>query len=376
MKKPPPYGPGLLALCAVLSSGTARAQAPSAAPDASAAPAGSGERVWASCVEHLPRGAARPALEAHFPARGLSGYEARLTVVVTHGAGETVLPEGFRWQRDGEAARAIEKASFVIPSEAGGSAPFVDRGDASAAGGKHTTTVSIPFLLLPATPGRHLLTLPPIPIAIARASGEVMTLCTPTRDITVDDPIADEVDPKVRPNPPPRPQREEWTAAKWAVIIGAATLALAALLAWLLVRWRDRPRIEPPKPRVLPWIAALRELDEIRRSELLRAGQHDVFFDRVSDCIRKYLGDRYGFDGLESTSEEIRGLLERVYPPVSERPRIDAFLDDTDLVKFAKVVPRPEDCADIVTRAEQIVHLTTPPALPTLPGALAAEASP
>ena len=36
-------------------------------------------------------------------------------------------------------------------------------------------TVEIPFVPLPKDPGRHLMTLPPVPITVARANGQVMT---------------------------------------------------------------------------------------------------------------------------------------------------------------------------------------------------------
>jgi DNA-binding response OmpR family regulator len=51
--------------------------------------------------------------------------------------------------------------------------------------------------------------------------------------ILVEDPIANELDPKVKPNPEPRPQREEWVLAKQvaAGLLIAAVTALIKLLA-------------------------------------------------------------------------------------------------------------------------------------------------
>jgi hypothetical protein len=53
-------------------------------------------------------------------------------------------------------------------------------------------------------------------------------------------------------------------------------------------------------------------------------------------------------------------LLARVRPGV---PRIDLvrrFLDECDLVKFAKVDPSIADCDEALRRAETIVRVTTP----------------
>ena len=346
-----------LALCAgaaMLQAQTGpSAAAPSPGPDAGAAPS-----VSTSCSEFVPQGAPRPEMRATLPERGLSGYEARLEVVLKHAAGETVLPEGFHVQRDSDSARAIERAGFIIPEPDGGSAPHMD---VKRAGAEVTTTLSLPFVPLPKEAGRHVMVLPPIPIAVARANGEVMTLCTEPLSITVEDPIANEAEPKVKPNPPPRPQLEDWPLARQVAYGTLAALLAGALLGWLIHRWLSRPKVVPPPPRVLPWIAALSALAEIRRSRLLADGRTDEHFDRVDDCLRFYLGERYGFDGLESTTEELRRLLERVRPKPLGLDDIFRYLDDGDLIKFADVTPTEQDCLDALTRAERIVQVTTPP---------------
>ena len=81
----------------------------------------------------------------------------------------------------------------------------------------------------------------------------------------------------------------------------------------------------------------------------------------MNNCVRRYLGERFGFDGLESTTAEIRLLLRRIDTQIVDRAAVEAFLDDTDLVKFAKFTPGAEDCAEILARAETIVRSTIPP---------------
>jgi len=288
-----------------------------------------------------------------------------LLVTVTHGRGETVLPAGFRIDRGSDSVRALEAAGFRIPETTGGSPPVLDRPkDADLEDVEKrtlTTSLSLPFIALPEKPGRHALRLPQLPIAVGRANGQVMTVCTPAMAITIEDPIANESQPKVHDNAPPRSQREEWALAKQATYAALAGLALAAFGAWLATRWNRRPKPLPTAPRVPPWVTALEELAAIRASRLVEDGQLDVYVDRVNDCVRRYLGDRFGFDGLESTTEEIRLLLKRIDAHVVDRTAVEAFLDDSDLVKFAKFAPGPEDCALMLSRAETIVRSTIPP---------------
>jgi hypothetical protein len=293
-----------------------------------------------------------------------------VTVVVSHGPGETVLPHGFRLKRDSDAAVAIREAGFRIPEATSTSAPYVDRPDDAArqsaaqkAGAKLTTTLSLPLLLLPAKPGRHRLTLPPLPVAVSRASGAVMTLCTAPRIIRVEDPIASEPAAKVRTNPPPRRQREVWAVARQVTGGAVIVILLALVLAYLFYRYRSRPKVEPPKPKVLPWLAAWRELADIEHSRLLVEERFDEHFDAVNECIRRYLGERYGFDGVESTGQEIQWWMKRVRPTPAALPAVLGFLEETDFIKFADVEPALDDCSQALLQAKLLVQETIPPGL-------------
>ncbi len=207
-----------------------------------------------------------------------------------------------------------------------------------------------------------MLDLPPMPITVARANGEVMTLCTPRQRVVIEDPITNEVEPKVKPNPPPRSQREDWELARQLTIGLAIGAALGVAGAFFFRWWRRRPQVVVAPPPRLPWLTALDELEAIRRSKLIAENRTAEYFDRVSNCVRKYLGARYGFDGLESTTDEMRAVLKRVRPQVPGLKRISSFLEECDLVKFARATPDGEACLDALARGEEIVRTTIPAA--------------
>lgn len=320
--------------------------------------AGSQKRVWASCLEHLPQGATKPKLEESFPTRGLSGYALPLEIAIEHGKGETVLPQGFRVQTGSDAARALTDTGFALPEPTSDAAP---QKSTVIEGERAKTTLTIPFVALPKEPGRKLMTLPPVPIALARASGEIVTVCTQPHSITIEDPTASIPNAKPQPNPEPRSQIEEWTLAKQLATGSLIGAALAIVGFWLFRRWSARPKpVPPPPPPRPPWEVALEELSAIRNSALALQGLHAEHFDRVSDTVRKYLGDRYGFDGLESTTDEISTRLRRVSPQLLELSAVLHFLGECDLVKFARVTPSDEECARILELGERIVWGTMP----------------
>ena len=136
-------------------------------------------------------------------------------------------------------------------------------------------------------------------------------------------------------------------------------LAVGALGALLVSRWLRRPKkLPPPPPPRPPWDIALEALHDIRHAGLTREGRFAEVFDRVSDVLRRYLGDRYGYDGLESTTREALWALRTTTPKIEDLPGIEGFMRDADLVKFARLTPSEGECLDLLARAESIVTRT------------------
>ena len=357
--------PLLFSLGALLCAAPLLAQTTSD-PDAGAPPpaggsgAGAGaivdSRTAESCVERIPTGKNRPQFSEKIATRAVSGHALTLEVVVEHGKGETVLPTGFRVLSDSPEAKALEREGFAFPDPEGAAGPKLER---TEQGERATTKVRISVVPLPPKPGRHTLVLPPLPIAVSRASGELVTVCTAAHTIIVEDPIANTPNPSPRGNPAARRQLEIWTAEKHVAFAALIALAVGALATLLISRWLRRPKkLPPPPPPRPPWDVALEALHDIRHAGLTREGRFAEVFDRVSDVLRRYLGDRYGYDGLESTTREALVSLRKVTPGIEDLAGVETFMRDADLVKFARLTPSEGECLDLLARAEGIVTRT------------------
>ncbi len=367
---------GLLVASSAAAQGTGQGAATrsagqdAATPDASA-PAPPGAKAdsgptnvkSATCIEHVPPGKERPSLSETFPKKGLSGYALPLKVVVKHGRGETVLPGGLRMRAGTDEARALERSEFILPHPDGGAGPVLTTKEVATGS---ETTLELSMVALPKKPGRNELTLPPLPIAVQRASGEVLTVCTQPHEIVVEDPIANTPEPEPKHNPPPRRQEEVWTTAK-NVALGALTAAIIALLvALLLGRFLKREKKGPPPPPPRPpWEVGLEALADLQRQELVERERLVEHFEQVTTILRQYCGDRYGFDGLESTTREMLAILRRVIPPIAALDDIEKSLRRADLVKFARLTPDADECNEALARARTIIERTIPPPLPT-----------
>ncbi len=174
--------------------------------------------------------------------------------------------------------------------------------------------------------------------------------------------------PNAEVRPPSEPvivMQDDYTLA-W--IGGALGLVLlGALVTWLLMRWwRKRPKaIPPPPPPRPPWEKALVRLRELRlrMPELLERGARDEFVDGVNDTLREYFGVRYGFNGLESTTDEILQRLKQVNMQSISLHEVSALLSQCDLIKFAKAMPSNEMCEEILDVSGKIVRGTIPAAV-------------
>lgn len=145
-------------------------------------------------------------------------------------------------------------------------------------------------------------------------------------------------------------------------IIGATLLAtLAALLLW---RWlKGRPKrvaVAPPPPRRPAHERALEALAALQREDLPAQSRPKEFHFRLSEILRDYLGERFGFQALDMTTEELLATLQRTSTPGLTYAAFEAWCRDGDLVKFAKLQPTPAACKQSIEDAFGFVRATMP----------------
>jgi hypothetical protein len=205
--------------------------------------------------------------------------------------------------------------------------------------------------------------LPAIRLRVVTESGQVGIVRTEPRTIAIGSHIANEPDAQPRPPTPPRPVLEEDYTLLWVLGVLLA-LIVTAVVSWLVARWwTRRPKAAKPAPPPRPpWEVALEQLELIRREKaaLIATDRQVELVDRVSDVLRQYLGQRYDFNGLESTTDEVVSRLSKVKLKGVSLGDVTALLADSDLVKFAKAVPDEAQCDRMLAGALQIVRATTP----------------
>lgn len=317
------------------------------------------------CVDTWPEDRARPEFKEHFPIRGTAGHVSVLEITVSHLPGEKVFPGGIALLSSSDESEWLKAAKFRFPHPTSEVKPHIERSEAQKGKNQATTKVRIPLIPLPSEAGRKELTLPRLPIAVSRASGQVHTICTDPHVITVEDPLASSPQAEAKPDPPPRPQIEVWETLRDVVLALLIALPIAALLAWAFYRFRNNfKRTAPPPPPRPPWEVAFAKLDAIDAKNLLQKEEYEQYLDEVSDALREYLGDRYGFEGLESTTRETLRQLVVLAPDFDDERAVRTILQRADLVKFARRPPVEEECREAMSETRRMVRKTV--ALPSL----------
>lgn len=160
--------------------------------------------------------------------------------------------------------------------------------------------------------------------------------------------------------PPVEVNVSDYTALYVLAAALAATTLLLLLLRWLKSRPKKAARAVPPPPPPPAHLRALRALEQLQREELPAQGRGKEFHFRLSEILRGYLGERFGFDALDRTTEELLAALTRLPTPGLDFARFEALCREGDLVKYAKAPATPSDCKVAIESAFSFVHATTP----------------
>lgn len=151
----------------------------------------------------------------------------------------------------------------------------------------------------------------------------------------------------------------------WTLVVLLGMLALAAavglgiLVHWAWRKWRASRAKRNQGPPLSEDEQALLELDRLLKEGLIQKARYKPYYYRASDILKKYLGERYDFDAVESTSHEIVTRMED-QRLAEDRvvDRIEKLFEKLDLVKFTDAIPSLEDSQQAVEEISSLVKST------------------
>ena len=151
----------------------------------------------------------------------------------------------------------------------------------------------------------------------------------------------------------------------WYGLIGCSFLALPllGLLIYLIIRIRDnKPIIRKIKvePKLPPHQAAMKEIERIKSEKVWQKGEPKTYYTELTDTLRTYIKDRFGFNALEMTSSEIIDKLLEMNDKDAISDLKELF-QTADLVKFAKHDPQMNENDANLINAIDFINETKQP---------------
>ena len=135
-------------------------------------------------------------------------------------------------------------------------------------------------------------------------------------------------------------------------------LAVIIILTVCLVMIRRR-KSDPEYVRKDPaHIVALRQLDSYRGSSLWAPEKQKTFYSGVTDTLRAYMAERFGFGAMEMTTAEIFDEMKDKDAPEKVVGEVKELFERADFVKFAKYVASDDENAAALPVAVRFVTET------------------
>lgn len=147
----------------------------------------------------------------------------------------------------------------------------------------------------------------------------------------------------------------------WILLGGLLLLALIGLVIYLALKKKKKgyffvpPRVQPPHVR------AIAALDKLKEEKIWQHGREKDFYTKLTDVLRVYIFERYGINAMEMTSGEILNRIRQVEETDSVYENLKQVISTSDLVKFAKYAPYPDENNLSMVNAYFFVNQTREP---------------
>ena len=145
------------------------------------------------------------------------------------------------------------------------------------------------------------------------------------------------------------------------ILLAILLLILLALYLYRKNQKKKQRKFERKRVYIIPpHVKALTELHVLEDKKLWQQGLIKEYHSGITEIIRRYFEDRFKILALESSTTEIMDQLTRVVLPQEIYKTVNGFLNNADLVKFAKYKPLPVVNEEMMKQAVDIVENTVP----------------
>jgi len=151
---------------------------------------------------------------------------------------------------------------------------------------------------------------------------------------------------------------------KEILLYGGISLGAVAVLVGmiLLIRYFTRKKMPivlvKEKPKIPAHIIALEALNKLWQKKLCASGHIKAHYSELSDIVRTYIENRWDKAAMEMVSSEILASLDDCNIPPAQMKKLEQLLYLSDMVKFAKAHPLPDENALHYQNMVEFVEMT------------------
>lgn len=141
-------------------------------------------------------------------------------------------------------------------------------------------------------------------------------------------------------------------------LLGSGLLVSAVVYA---VFFRGRQKKGRREVIIPPHEVAIKRLSRLRQGSLLEQGRVKEFHFSLSETMRSYVEECYGFPATDRTMEEIDRDIDGISGLESDQKQSFVnILAATEIVKFTDIDPGKESSLQVLSQSEEFVAMTIP----------------
>lgn len=148
-----------------------------------------------------------------------------------------------------------------------------------------------------------------------------------------------------------------------SIILWVLIISLVIVLGiYLFRKFKKRKKEIETQPEVVkePHEVAFELLKELEEKKLWQNGKIKEYHSEITSIIRAYFERRFSLPALELTTSEVLYHLQRRSDTGTIYNLTRDFLNNADMVKFAKYIPMDKVNEEMMSQAVKIVELTVP----------------
>lgn len=153
----------------------------------------------------------------------------------------------------------------------------------------------------------------------------------------------------------------DWLKDHMYVVYGTLVAILVVIIVIFLIRYFKKvppPTIVVEVPKIPPHVIAFEKLNKLNEEKLWQDGKLKLYHSSLSEIVREYIENRFKIPALEQTTDEILIGFRNVAIDEESRTKLRQVLFLSDMVKFAKEQPLPNENEMSMNNAYEFVSGT------------------